>query len=293
MLEAMLAEQVEPQSMPPTLLVTRPPDPACTASVNDVGDVEIAENAAETDRACDIDTVQTAVPEQPPVHPSKRAPEAGWTARVTVDDDGKFAVHVPTEQLIPAGLLVTVPEPLTMTVRANCDGAGLDDANAAETLFAASMVTVQDAVPVQAPDQPLKTKPMAEVAVSVTCVPLANDAEHDAPQLMPLGALVTVPPPCVDDTDSAYDTGAGLPLPESEEAVVPRHAASCADSATAATMFRRTRRSNIFQLRRTNIDQVQYAGIVPTEILRIPYTINKVLRGVQILCKCDLSNACR
>src|SRR5207247_4051350 len=45
------------------------------------------------------------------------------------------------------------------------------------------------------PLQPLKVEPAAGVAVSVTTVPLAKLAEQVAPQLIPAGALVTVPLP--------------------------------------------------------------------------------------------------
>ena len=59
-------------------------------------------------------------------------------------------------------------------------------------------VTVHVPVPVPEqppPLQPVKVEPAAGVAVRVTTVPLANEAEHDAPQAMPAGALVTVPLP--------------------------------------------------------------------------------------------------
>ncbi len=65
----------------------------------------------------------------------------------------------------------------------------------AVTVFAASSVTVQGPVPLQAPLQPVKVEPEAGVAVRVTTVPVAKDAEQVEPQLMPAGALVTVPEP--------------------------------------------------------------------------------------------------
>src|SRR5207247_10485427 len=43
--------------------------------------------------------------------------------------------------------------------------------------------------------QPVKVEPAAGVAVNVTEVPLAKLAVHVAPQLIPAGALVTVPLP--------------------------------------------------------------------------------------------------
>ena len=51
------------------------------------------------------------------------------------------------------------------------------------TVVAALIVTVQVPVPVQPPPlQPVKVEPAAGAAVKVTAVPLANDAEHVAPQ---------------------------------------------------------------------------------------------------------------
>jgi|SRR5437762_12935494 len=69
-------------------------------------------------------------------------------------------------------------------------------ANVAVTVVAALTVTVQVPVPAQPPPlQPLKMEPAAGAAVSVTEAPLANAAEHVAPQETPAGALVTVPVP--------------------------------------------------------------------------------------------------
>jgi len=63
-------------------------------------------------------------------------------------------------------------------------------------VVAALSVTVHVPVPVQPPPlQPLNVDPAAGVAVNVTAEPPANAAEHVAPQEMPAGLLVTVPPP--------------------------------------------------------------------------------------------------
>src|SRR5437879_1139138 len=45
------------------------------------------------------------------------------------------------------------------------------------------------------PRQPVKVEPAAGAAVKATAVPLANAAEHVAPQEIPAGLLVTVPVP--------------------------------------------------------------------------------------------------
>ena len=63
------------------------------------------------------------------------------------------------------------------------------------TAWAAFIVTVQEPLPLQAPLQPVKVEPAAGVAVKVTAVPLANGAVHVGPQVIPTGALVTLPLP--------------------------------------------------------------------------------------------------
>src|SRR5450755_266456 len=91
---------------------------------------------------------------------------------------------------MPAGLLVTVPEPNRVTV--SCVGA---EAKVAVTAAAAESVIVHAPVPLHAPPQPEKIEPAAGVSVSVTCVFCANTATHVDGQLMPAGLLVTVPLP--------------------------------------------------------------------------------------------------
>ena len=68
--------------------------------------------------------------------------------------------------------------------------------NVAVTVVPAESVTTHVPVPEQPPPvQPLKVEPAAGVAVSVTAAPLVKLAEQVAPQVIPAGALVTVPLP--------------------------------------------------------------------------------------------------
>ena len=75
-------------------------------------------------------------------------------------------------QLIPVGLLVTVPlaDPVTVVSRVNVSVLRL---KVAVTVVSALMVTVQLPVPLQPPPlQPEKTEPLAALAVKVTELPL-------------------------------------------------------------------------------------------------------------------------
>ena len=83
-------------------------------------------------------------------------------------------------------LVVSVPTYVPDQVPLN-ELPGTEELNVAVTVLFASIVTTQDPVPAQAPDQPLKVEPVAGVAVSVTMVPIAK--------LVPGGDDVTVPLP--------------------------------------------------------------------------------------------------
>src|SRR5207253_10350120 len=96
-------------------------------------------------------------------------------------------------QVIPAGELVTVPVPVPAVLTVS---AKVGRVKVAVTVVAAETVTVQAPVPEQPPPvQPVKVEPAAGVAVNVTAVPLVKLAEQVAPQVIPTGALVTVPLP--------------------------------------------------------------------------------------------------
>src|SRR5947209_1105928 len=94
---------------------------------------------------------------------------------------------------MPAGLLVTDPVPLPSV---DTDSVCLSSVNVAVTDLAASIVTSHVPVPEQPPpDQPVKWEPAPGVAVSVTVLPLANQLEQVAPQVIPAGELETEPVP--------------------------------------------------------------------------------------------------
>ncbi|HEX2275089.1 MAG TPA: hypothetical protein VHG90_14565 [Acidimicrobiales bacterium] len=146
------------------------------------------------------------VPAHAPLQPPNVDPESGWAWSVTKVLLGYRAPQVvdmplkPLWQLIPGGLLVTLPLPkahpneqarslVTRTER------GCSATNVAVTERASASVTVHDALPVHTPLQPLNSELKLGSAVNVTEVPTGNDCEHVVPQWIPAGLLVTVPLP--------------------------------------------------------------------------------------------------
>jgi hypothetical protein len=188
--------QVPGQVMPAGMLVTVPePVPA---KLTDSAKVTVLK-VAVTAWAALIVTVQLPVPVHALLQPAKLEPVAGVSVRVTLVPLAKFALHVPG-QVMPAGMLVTVPDPLPATVT---DKAKVTVLKVAVTAWAALIVTVQVPVPVQALLQPAKVEPVAGISVKVTLVPLGKFALQVPGQLIPVGALVTVPDPLpITVTDS-------------------------------------------------------------------------------------------
>ena len=96
--------------------------------------------------------------------------------------------------MMPAGVLLTVPLPVPalLTVRLTPD----DRPNVAVTVVVEVRVTVQVPVPVQPPPlQPEKVEPVAGAGVRVTGVLPSKGPEQLEPQMIPDGALITVPLP--------------------------------------------------------------------------------------------------
>jgi len=195
---AKTAEQLIPQLIPVRLLVTVPePVPAGVTVSTKVGvKVAVTVVAAETV------TAHVPVPlHPPPLQPVKAEPAAGRAVSVTVVPLAKLAKQV-APQSIPVGLLVTVPVPVPAVVMLSTK-VGV---KVAVTVVAAETVTVHGSVPLHPPPvQPVKAEPAAGRAVSVTVVPLAKLAEQVAPQVIPMGLLVTVPEPLPSDNTSSVN----------------------------------------------------------------------------------------
>jgi len=112
-----------------------------------------------------IVTVQVSVPlHPPPLQPVKVAPVAAAAVKVTEVPLSKDSVQS-APQSMPAPDTVPLPVPDLATVRSY-----LFRVKAAVTDFAASIVTEQEPVPVQAPLQPVKVEPVDGAAVKVTAV---------------------------------------------------------------------------------------------------------------------------
>jgi hypothetical protein len=140
------------------------------------------------------------LPAQGPTDQLPNCPDVTEANRLIDVPDVKLAVHAEPHS-IPAGELVTWPVPpfwtvVTVSVKVPGGGGGAEALKVAVTVLFLSILTVQVPVPVQPPPlQPAKTDPEAGAAVNVTLVFFENDFEQVAPQLMPLGLLVTVPLP--------------------------------------------------------------------------------------------------
>jgi len=144
-------------------------------------------------------------PVQLPVQPVKIDPAAGAAVSVTTVPVVNEVEQVAPQEM-PVGALVTVPLPLPDLVTLSAKDACMKEA---VTEVAAVIVTVQVPVPEQPPPfQPVNVEPAPGAAVSVTIVPVVNEAEHVAPQEIPAGLLVTVPLPA-----PAMDTVSVEPVP--------------------------------------------------------------------------------
>ena len=112
----------------------------------------------------------------------------GVAVSATCDPLANASLHADA-QLIPDGVLVTEPLPVTLT-----DNVWFCT-NVAVMLCAAFIVTLQLPAPLQAPPQAEKVQPLAGVAVRLTFIPSPKSALHVDGQAMPVGPLATEPLP--------------------------------------------------------------------------------------------------
>ena len=174
--------------MPPGLLETEPFPDIATLSI---GLFCTALKIAVTCWLALRVTLQVGVlPLHAPDHPAKVEFDPAVAVRVTGVAGLKVALHV-DPQLMPEGLLVTVPCPVPLRLTVST-GKSL---NVAVTDSLLVNVITQVPEPLQEPDQPEKNEFAIAAAVSVTCVPLEKLAVHELPQLMPPGLLLTTPAP--------------------------------------------------------------------------------------------------
>jgi hypothetical protein len=99
-------------------------------------------------------------------------------------------------QSMPAGSDDTVPAPEPLFVTVKVRSLGAFSVKVAVTLVFEARVTLHVPLPEQPPpDQPVNVDSPSGSALSVTMAPSSNSSLHFTPQSMPLGELVTVPPP--------------------------------------------------------------------------------------------------
>jgi hypothetical protein len=140
-----------------------------------------------------VQEVLVPLPLHAPPHPTKYEFAPGVSVSVTRVPALKLALQF-VGQLIPEGLLVTVPVPFP--ARPTLNIGALAAAKVTVTCWLALSVTVQvELLPLHAPVHPTKDELVAAVAVRVIGVLRPKLALHVDPQLIPEGLLVTLPWP--------------------------------------------------------------------------------------------------
>ena len=193
------AAQLPPQFIPEGELVTFP-NPFPGFAIVRVRTILV--KVAVTEAAALMVTTHVPVPEHPaPVHPSKLEPDAGVAVSVTT---------VPTlngseqsaPQSMPVGKLAMVPCPVPAAAAVSINVLRV---KVAVTVAAALIVITHVPVPEHPPPvQPVKFELGLADAVNVTTVPNVYVSVQSAPQLIPVGELVTDPPPLpANDTSKA------------------------------------------------------------------------------------------
>jgi hypothetical protein len=163
------------QLIPSGLPVTCPAPVPASATVKVTGGIGV--KVAVTLSTAFIVTVQVPVAGHPaPLQPENIEPFAGVAVSVTCDPDAKLALQM-APQVIPEGLLVTVPEPVpTSVIVSRKLGISVKVALTAVSLVRSM---TQGLVPRHPPPrQPENIDPAFAVAVRVTGVPPANPKAH-------------------------------------------------------------------------------------------------------------------
>lgn len=150
-------------------------------------------NVAVADVAAVTSTVHVDVPLQAPDQPSNAEPDLGVAVSFT-DVPARILAEQVVPQLIPAGLLVTVPDPVPVLCTTTRTG-GSVKLNCAMTVALPFSVKVQPAERLQESYHASNVEPELGVAVSVTTVPVGKSAVQAVGQLMPAGLLVIMPAP--------------------------------------------------------------------------------------------------
>jgi hypothetical protein len=151
------------------------------------------------------------------------------------------------------------------------------------TDLAALIVTVQAPVPEQLPLQPVNVAVDDGVAVSVTTVPLVNEAEHVVPHEIPAGLLVTVPVPVpARDTVSVEDVVAPTPVPVASRESVSPSAEKLTLALAAAVLVGENRTVTVWVaptpdrvkgLPETMLNGAATEAVPVTVALRVPWTV--------------------
>jgi hypothetical protein len=158
------AAHVAPHAIPDGVEVTVPlPDPAfITVSV-----AGFAVNVAVTLFTEFMVTEHVPVPVHAPAHPAKVNPGSLVAVSVSGVPASKDAAQLPPQSM-PAGLDVTVPPPVRVTIARK-----ETRVNVAVTPFAESIVTEHVPVPEHAPVHPANAELWSDAAIRVTRVPWA------------------------------------------------------------------------------------------------------------------------
>lgn len=160
-----------PPFIPASIITSVPWPPRDTLTLVEAGLSEkscCALKFAVTEVAILIVTVHAAVPEQAPPQPAKLDVEFGVAVNVTAVPEGKFAEHA-SAQLIPAGLLLTLPPPFPSSVTLSAK----PEVNVAVTVRLEFMVIAQSIMlAVQPPPlQPANTEPGSAAAPRTSVAP--------------------------------------------------------------------------------------------------------------------------